>query len=57
MLVDRPGRREAGRARLQIEQEPVDSVKALAQALKKAGKGYKRVYLYRNGSVFVAALK
>ncbi len=42
---------------VQIEQEPVDSVKALAQALKKAGKGYKRVYLYRNGSVFVAALK
>lgn len=42
---------------VQVEKTPVDSLDALAKALKGKHGTYKRVYVYRDGNVFVVALK
>ncbi len=42
---------------VQIEKTPVDSTQAVAKALKGKKNAYKRVYVYRDGKVFVVALK
>lgn len=41
---------------VQIENKPVSSVSELSKAIRKAPKGLKRVYAYRDGHVFVVAL-
>lgn len=42
---------------VQIENKPVTSVGELSKAIRKAPRGLKRVYVYRDGHVFVVALK
>jgi len=42
---------------VQLEKAPVSSVASLAKALKNAKGEFKRVYVYRDGRVFVVALK
>jgi len=42
---------------VQLENTPVTSLASLSKAVEKAGKKLKRVYLYREGRVFVAVLK
>ena len=42
---------------VQVEQQPVASLAELSKVLKQTKSGLKRVYVYREGRVFVAALK
>jgi serine protease Do len=42
---------------VQLENDPVSSLASLSKAVKKADGKLKRVYVYRDGRVFVAALK
>ena len=42
---------------VQVEQQPVTSLSELSKALKQAKRGLKRVYVYREGRVFIVALK
>jgi len=42
---------------VQLENDPVDSVSALAKAAKKGKGKLKRVYIYRDGRIFIIALK
>ena len=42
---------------IQVEQQVVGSLKELAEALGRYGKGYKRIYINRGGRVYIAVLK
>ena len=42
---------------VQVEQQPVTSLSDLSKALKQAKNGLKRVYIYREGRIFIVALK
>ncbi len=42
---------------IQVEQQVVGSLKELAEAVNRYGKGYKRVYINRGGRVYIAVLK
>jgi serine protease Do len=48
---------KAGDIIVQVEQSVITSLKDLADAVKRYGNGYKRVYLNRGGRVYITVLK
>ena len=47
----------AGDVIVQVEKTPVDSLASLGKTLRERSGAYKRVYVYRNGHIFIVALK